>query len=159
MEVLNVVDNDAAERIVAGCRAKAPDATHEELVALCREAAKRYRGMRSVANPIGMLIRHLPNSFENPAFNEFRKAERQLREAEERRREAERQQWCRILDDPTETEEVKQIAREVLGQGSNNESTLNQQTVHETQVTDLRQSAPQNDDPNHLNPGLKSEKP
>lgn len=117
-EELNVIDNNAAERIVAGCRAKAPDASTEELTVLCRDELQRYRKIRSIDNPVGMLIRHLPNSFEGVAFQGFRKARQQLKEAEERRREAESCSWRRILDDPTETEEMKQIARELLGKGS-----------------------------------------
>lgn len=117
-EELNVIDNDAAERIVIACRAKAPDATAEEIATLCRYQARRFRKMQYINNPVGMLIRQLPNSFEGVAFEEFRKAEYQLREAEERRREAERQQWRRILDDPTENDEIKRIAEEALGEAS-----------------------------------------
>ncbi len=72
--------------------------------------------MPYIKNPIGMLIRQLPNSFEGVAFEDFRKAQRQLQEAEQRRREAERLQWHRILEDPTEDEEMKRIAREALDQ-------------------------------------------
>ncbi len=116
-EELHVVDSNAAERIVAGCRAKAPDATGEEIVLVCSQQAQRFRRMQSIQNPVGMLIRQMPNSFEGAAFEEFRKARRQLQQAEERRREAERQEWRRILDDPAESEEIKQIAREALREG------------------------------------------
>jgi hypothetical protein len=121
-EELAVVDNNAAERIVAGCRAKAPDATDEEISTLCREQARRYRSMRSINNPVGMLIRQLPSSFEGAAFAEFRKAQRQLRTAENRRREVESAQWRRVLDDTNESEEMKAIAREALEHADNGSS-------------------------------------
>jgi len=115
-EELGVVDSDAAERIVSGCRTYAPDATGEEIAILCRDQARRYRNMRSVDNPVGMLIRQLPKSFQGPAFTEFRLAQHQLHEAERQRKQSERLQWMRIIQDPDESDEMKRIAREALGQ-------------------------------------------
>jgi hypothetical protein len=112
---LNIIDNNAAERIVNGCRAKAPDATAEEIGTLCRYQAQRFRKMQYINNPVAMLIRQLPNSFEGVAFKEFRIAQQQFRQAEQRRREAEREQWRQILEDPAENDEIKRIAQEALG--------------------------------------------
>jgi hypothetical protein len=114
-EELGVIDNPAAARIVTSCRHVAPDATDDEIADICRAQAQRYKLNRSIDNPVGMLIRQMPNSFQGEAFAGYRRAKHQAQHAEEHRREAEAAEWRKILNDPKEGEELKQIAREALG--------------------------------------------
>jgi hypothetical protein len=112
-EELAVIDNPAAARIVTACRLKAPDATDAEIAEICRTQVQRYKANRQIENPIGMLIRQMPNSFEGEAFADYRRAKQQAA-AGQQSREAETAEWKRILDDPSESEDLKQIAREAL---------------------------------------------
>jgi uncharacterized protein YukE len=111
-EELSTVDNDAAMRIVANCRAKAPDASPREFDLLGRSLAQRLKTIRSVENPVAMMITRLSRSFEGDAFRDFREAERQLKDQQIRR--------CQYaINDPEEFEEVKQQARAKLAELEN----------------------------------------
>ena len=111
-EELSTVDNDAAMHIVANCRAKAPDASPREFDLLGRSLAQRLKTIRSVENPVAIMITRLSRSFEGDAFRDFREAERQLKEQQIRR--------CQYaIDDPEEFEEVKQQARTKLAELEN----------------------------------------
>ena len=111
-EELSTVDNDAAMHIVANCRAKAPDASPREFDLLGRSLAQRLKTIRSVENPVAIMITRLSRSFEGDAFRDFREAERQLKEQQIRR--------CQYaIDDPEEFEEVKEQARAKLAELEN----------------------------------------
>jgi uncharacterized protein YukE len=70
-EELTTVDNDAAMRIVANCRAKAPDASPREFDLLGGSLAQRLKTIRSVENPVTMMITRLSRSFEGNASETF----------------------------------------------------------------------------------------
>lgn len=109
-----IIGNDAAALIVRRCRAQAPDCTNDELADIARtEATKAIRERRSSLT--GWLITVLPGRFTGDSFRIYRETQQQIREQECKAREEQEQQWRRILDDPTESTEMHQLAREVLG--------------------------------------------
>jgi hypothetical protein len=109
-----IIGNDAAVTIVSRCRAQAPDFTNQELADITKtEALKAIREKRS--NLIGWLITVLPGRFAGESLRIYRETQQTLREQERQEREAQAQRWHRILDDPTEDEEFKKLAREALG--------------------------------------------
>jgi hypothetical protein len=55
---IGYVDDEAIRRIVEDCRRRAPDSTFEEIANFARMTARRIRSMRSLQNPIGLLIRY-----------------------------------------------------------------------------------------------------
>lgn len=57
----------------------------------------------------------LPGRFTGDSFRIYRETQQQIREQERKAREEQEQQWRRILNDPTESTEMHQLAREVLG--------------------------------------------
>lgn len=81
-EELGYVDNDAVRRIVAGCRKHVADATAEEIANFSRITARRFRSIRNLQNPIGLLIVQVPKCFEGEAFQTYRRNECQRKEAE-----------------------------------------------------------------------------
>jgi hypothetical protein len=112
-------DDDAVFRIESRVREKCPDATEEEIVHFIEEQGPRFMRMKSLDNPMGMLIRHLPKCFEGESFRLYREE----REAEKWRMEAaaaqiaeDRKRWQQVLDDPNQPEDEKAWARVMLGQ-------------------------------------------
>lgn len=53
------IDEDAAERLVAGCKAVEPSVTGPEIVELARSKIVALRGQK-ILNPVGLLIKHVP---------------------------------------------------------------------------------------------------
>ena len=107
-------DDDAVIRIVTGCRAKAPDASDEEIARYVRSEGERYHRIPNIGNPVALLIRHLPKCFEGESFRQFRETERQRREAEERRQQEWRKQALAILEDPDSSEDDRNWARAAI---------------------------------------------
>jgi hypothetical protein len=108
-------DDDAVRLIVNGCRQVCPDASDEEIVHFIKQHGPRFRQMKMVDNPMGLLIHHLPKCFQGESFAQYRRAEQQRREAaaaEEHRFRAEQQA---ILDNPNSNDEEKEWARQMLG--------------------------------------------
>ncbi len=117
-----IIGNDAALTIVSRCRAQAPDFTNEELADITKtEALKAIRERRS--NLIGWLITVLPGRFGGESFRIYRETQQTLRKQERQEQEAQAQRWRQILNDPTEDEEFKKLAREALGIGRGREET------------------------------------
>jgi hypothetical protein len=109
-----IIGNDAAMTIVFRCRAQAPDVTDEELADITKTVTEQaMREKRS--NLTGWLLTVLPGHFAGESFRIYRETQIQLREQQHQRREAEEQSWRQILEDPGESEEMKKLAREVLG--------------------------------------------
>jgi hypothetical protein len=109
-----IIGNDVALTIVSRCRAQAPDLTNQELADITKtEALKAIREKRS--NLTGWLITVLPGRFAGESFRIYRETQQTLREQERHEQEAQAQRWRQILDDPTEDEEFKKLAREALG--------------------------------------------
>jgi hypothetical protein len=109
-----VIDDGGARAIVTRCRANAPDFTNEELAKIAAEVALEAVQAKR-ANLTGWLIAILPGHFAGDSFRVFRETERQLDEQRQQRKDQELRRWRRILEDPGEPEELKQLAREVLG--------------------------------------------
>jgi len=109
-----IIGNDAATTIVSRCRAQAPDCTNDELADIARmEATKAIQERRSSLT--GWLITVLPGRFTGDSFRIYRETKQQIREQECKARKEQEQQWRRVLNDPTESTEMHQLAREVLG--------------------------------------------
>lgn len=113
-EATGHADDDAVRRIVASCRAVAPDATDQEIAYFVRFHGNRFRQMRAIDNPMGMLIKHVPKCFEGESLRQFRAAEQQRREAEQRQTAQLRAEAERILADADSEESDKQWARQIL---------------------------------------------
>jgi len=107
-------DDDAARLITSACRAKAPEATDEEIAYFVQLHGSRIRRMRNIDNPLGLLIHYIPKCFEGEAFRQFREAERQRREVEENRRKETVAECRRILADPLVSEMDRTWAEQTL---------------------------------------------
>jgi hypothetical protein len=114
IKTLGHCDDDAVARILSGCRAVCPDATEAEIAHFIEFHGSRFQKMHSIGNPMGMLIRHLPNCFQGESFLRYRQAEQQRREAEAVQRAELRKEWQRIADDETAPDEDRKWARELL---------------------------------------------
>ncbi|MDQ6665988.1 MAG: hypothetical protein M3Z23_16525, partial [Acidobacteriota bacterium] len=112
--IFGFADDDAARLIVTACRAKACDATDDEIAYFVELHGSRIRRMRNIGNPMGLLIHYIPKCFEGEAFRHFREAERQRREAEENRRKETVTECQRILDDPSVSEMDRTWAEQTL---------------------------------------------
>jgi hypothetical protein len=55
------IDEDAAERLVAGCKEVEPSVTGPEIVELARSKLVALRGQK-ILNPVGLLIKHVPRT-------------------------------------------------------------------------------------------------
>lgn len=92
------IDQQAADRLLHGCRSQAPDCTIPEILEFAWSKAFLCRSGR-ITNPIGFLITQVPKHFEGEAFRTYRQAKRKQLEAaavaaaqeEERRLEHERE--------------------------------------------------------------------
>jgi len=108
------VDQEAAERLIADCRAEAPDCTIEEIVEFAWSKAFLCRSGK-IENPVGFLIAQLPKHFQGEALQAYRQSRRKELEAaaaaaaraEERRQEAEREM--------AEMEEKQRVRIEIAG--------------------------------------------
>lgn len=99
-QTLGYADDDAVQRILTGCRQKAPDARELEIVDFIRVHAPRIRRNRGIDNPMGALIRYIPQCFEGKSFRKYRESQFEL--------------WQQVLEDPDSTEEDRQMARDYL---------------------------------------------
>ena len=92
------VDQEAADRLIANCRAEAPDCTLEEIVEFAWSKAFLCRSGK-IESPIGFLITQVPKHFQGEAFQAYRQNKRKELEAaaasatraQERIQEAERE--------------------------------------------------------------------
>jgi len=117
-----VVDDEGVRRLVASCRALAPDCTEEEIAYFIRAKAEQARAGRAVRNLIGFLQTAVPRCFEGSAFREFRTEQDQKRKSEQQQRLAAEAETARmlaeqkaVLADPNATEEDRRFARRILG--------------------------------------------
>jgi hypothetical protein len=107
------VDDDATRQIVNGCRKIVADATDAEIAHFVRITAKRTRTMKNVSNPIGLLIRQVPQCFEGESFRRYRETEKERRAAEHEQTMSAAHQ---ILADADAPENLRSWAHEVLQQ-------------------------------------------
>jgi hypothetical protein len=114
---LGIVDDGVLTQILAAVRHLAPDALEEEILAVVKNKCQIIAANPNFTNPAGVLISSIPEMFKGPSFQALRTALRQLREAEELKRATEAAAWRQVLNDPTMSEEMRQMARERLGQG------------------------------------------
>jgi hypothetical protein len=113
MQVIGHEDDDAVARITTACREICTDASDEEIVEFIQQHGTRFVKIKSIENPMGMLIWQIPKSFLSDV-QRTRKAEQERRELEAARNEELRKQWQRIIDDPGAPEEDKKWARKFL---------------------------------------------
>jgi hypothetical protein len=117
-----VVDDEGIRRLVASCRALAPNCTEEEIAYFIHARAEQARASRSVRNLMGFLLVTVPRCFEGLAFQKFRAEQAQRRAAEQQHRAMEEAEMARILAeqrailaDFNAAEEDKRFARQILG--------------------------------------------
>jgi hypothetical protein len=113
-------DDDAVLRIETGIRDKCSDATEDEIVYFIEQHAPRFSQMKSLDNPMGMLIRYLPKCFEGESFRLYREEALRRREAEAAQQAELLKQWQKIADDETVPDEDRKWARQFLGQEDRN---------------------------------------
>lgn len=112
------VDDAAIRRIVAACRAHAPDCTEAEIAHFVHEKSVlvTMRGS-TIKNPMGHFIATVPACFEGETFRLFRQA--QMPAASPEPVDDEAREWGRQhesdLSDPNVPEEIKQVIRKALG--------------------------------------------
>jgi hypothetical protein len=100
-------DDDAVALMVKQCRAVAADSTEDEIAYFIRLKAEQGINSRRVRNLVGFLLDSVPRCLAGSMLQEYRAAIRQEHERE-------RANWFGILDDPEQSDELKQIAREAL---------------------------------------------
>ncbi len=119
-----VVDEDAARRMLGDCRTACGNVSLEEIIAVVHLKASAIARNRSITNPLGLLVRAVPQCFVGAAAGQLRaqlakeKEYAAMQEQERKRQEAEvsaiaarEYRRCKqILDDPTATEAQKQSA-------------------------------------------------
>jgi len=100
-------DDDGVTLLIANCRTIAPDATLDEIAYFVRVKAEQGINSRRVRSLMGFLLKAVPRCFAGTMLEDYRAAIRQERERE-------RSSWLAILNDPNETEDAKQMARDAL---------------------------------------------
>jgi hypothetical protein len=109
-------DDDAALRIVAECRRVAPDVTAAEIADFILIEGPAIARNKSVQNPLGVLIRHIPRCC-GETLKQLRaeKARRETDQGDRSKRERARSATAaEILGDPASTDEDKAWARAFL---------------------------------------------
>jgi hypothetical protein len=117
-----VVDDDAVRRLVANCRAFAPDCSEEEIVYFIHAKAEQVRSRRTaVGSLMGLLQTAVPRCFEGEAFQRFRSEQERKKGAMEQVSALAAVEYASmlyeqraILEDANASEEDKRFARQVL---------------------------------------------
>lgn len=110
------LDDAAARRIVLRCQTFNENATEEEVAHFLEVKVTQLRNSRNVSNPVGLLIRAVPEYFSPPGTELQRFREYKAREAEQSREFARQ-----ILQDPESPEESREWAHSVLREVSDEE--------------------------------------
>lgn len=126
-QTLGHADDDAARRIWRACRLEAPQAPVDHIVHFAALTAQRVRAMKTVTNPMGLVIRHTPRHFCGESYTRF-VAEDSRRRAEEQERQRRLQNELisearKILTDPKASKEDCAFAREILADVDGRTST------------------------------------
>jgi hypothetical protein len=111
-------DDDAALRIVAECRKVAPDVTAAEIADFILIEGPAIARNKSVQNPLGVLIRHIPRCC-GETLKQLRaeKARRETDQGDRSQRECTRSATAAdILADPASTDEDRAWARAFLAE-------------------------------------------
>ena len=127
-KVLNAywsADDAAALQLIHACRAVRADAKADEIAFFVSEKAEMTRANRAIHNPVGLILRAVPQCFEGYSFDAFRERRRQsirLAEAEKARKAEDDlalKEWMirdahDALANPLSSEESRRRAEEVL---------------------------------------------
>lgn len=80
------LDDDVVRRIIAGCRARTPDATDDEIAFFLEKDWLRLRGNRQINNLPGLLAIQVPKNFQpGPLLDGFRRRRQEEAEANAQR--------------------------------------------------------------------------
>jgi hypothetical protein len=90
-EAMGRADEDAAQRIAQACRELVPDVTHEEIAHFIRQEGPALRRNGALDNPMGVLIRHIPQCCRGESLRLHREAVR----LEEERSRSQIDAWLR----------------------------------------------------------------
>jgi hypothetical protein len=108
---VGLLDDDAVRLLLKECRAKAADATVEEIAYI---AAQKVRLIRSIQNPAGFMLTAIPRHFESGGHLSVREL---LRKEAEQRVQQWREAfafWTRLAEDPAASTADRTEARSVL---------------------------------------------
>lgn len=109
-------DDYAVTRLWTECRRQTPDCTIDEVVHFVSLKLDQLRRNRNVINAIGMVLTSVPSYFSGTAIADLR-ADREKEAKELALSEAEtRGYWRALIDDPTTTEEDRELARKMLSE-------------------------------------------
>jgi predicted transcriptional regulator len=106
-----ILDDDAVRRLLEECRARAGDATLEEIAYI---ATQKIRLVRSIQNPAGFMLTAIPRHFASGGHLSVREL---LRKEAAQRVEQWREAfafWTRLAEDPAATPADRTEARSVL---------------------------------------------
>jgi hypothetical protein len=114
-------DDDAARKLIAACRAEAPDCEESEILHFVHQKALLLRSGR-INSPLGFLLSSVPKCFQGDAFQLYRNRREETRRratVQSHEETLQEQEWIReqeeILADPNSAEEDKRFARQILG--------------------------------------------
>jgi len=113
-EAIGRADEDAAQRIRQACREVTPDVTDEEIAHFIRQEGPALRRNRSLENPMGVLIRHIPRCCRGESLRLHREAIRQEGERNRRQIEAWVESAREILAKPTAGAADRAWAEDIL---------------------------------------------
>jgi len=102
------VDDAATDQLIRACRKVRPDAKAEEIAFFAREKLELTRSNRSIANPVGLILATVPQSFSGYSFDTFRQRH------QERKRLAEEERLRKEEEDRKLTEWMVRDARQTL---------------------------------------------
>jgi hypothetical protein len=111
-------DDTAAQTILAACRTQAPDIMESEIETLIHEEAPLMIRNRSIENPMGLLIRHLPRRCAGESFQQWRQGREAELQRERHRQEEFLQYWRDVRDSATSSNEERLEAQRILSSTS-----------------------------------------
>jgi hypothetical protein len=108
-------DSAAVARLWRECRARVTDCTAEEVLYFAGLKAAKLLADHNIRNTIGLMLTSVPEFFDFHIIHEFR--DLKLKQAMEETRIADENEhyWRCILEDPTSTEEDREMAIKVIG--------------------------------------------
>ncbi len=113
-ETMGRADDDAAARIVTACREATPDITDEEIAYFIRQEGPTLGRNRTLDNPMGVLIRHIPRCCRGEALRLHREALRAERERSRRQIEGWLEDARSILGAPASSVGDRAWAEDIL---------------------------------------------
>jgi hypothetical protein len=113
-DAIGRADDHAAQRIAQDCRETTPDVTDQEIAHFIRQEGPALRRNRSLDNPMGVLIRHIPRCCRGESLRLHREAVAQEQERNRRQVDAWVENAREILAQPTASGADRGWAEDIL---------------------------------------------